>query len=80
MTHASDTTVDRARLLAEIGSVAAAIDETNARRAELYRRRAALFRVGRSLDPPITNPDLGAAAGVSEVAVIQALRAGNGGR
>lgn len=69
-----DATGERDLLLAELSAITAELAEVGARRAELYGQRLAVFQRARQLDPPITQRELGARAGVTEVAVIQALR------
>lgn len=65
---------ERDAIKAELGQVADELATVNATSTELYARRLALLLAGRALQPPITQRELAAAAGVSEEAVIQVLR------
>ena len=65
---------DRAEgLLAELSSLAATIELTEARLAELYAQRLGLFRQAKDLDPPVLNRVLAEHAGVSQPRVSQKL-------
>lgn len=64
----------RDQVEADLLDVAEQIAAAEQNRDALYERRADLFRAGRALDPPITQAALAAAAGVSETAVITALK------
>lgn len=65
---------DRDALLAELAEVGEMIRTTETALTGLYSRRLALFRVARRLDPPVTQRVLGDAAGITEVAVIAAIK------
>lgn len=69
-----DPATTREELLAGVASVAARIAETEGTLADLLDERAVLFTAGRDMDPPITNQALADAAGVSDVAVLTAVR------
>jgi hypothetical protein len=62
------------QLLNQLDSVAADLDTVEARRAQLYLLRLAIFQVARAQQPPITQRELAERARVTEPAVIQALR------
>jgi hypothetical protein len=64
---------DRADLLGELSSLAAAIELAEARLTELYAQRDTLFRAAKRIDPPIRNRDIAEHAGVSQPRVSQKL-------
>lgn len=65
---------DREVVLAELAQVSAELKDTLTSEARLYDQRLALMEEGRALAQPITQRQLAATAGVTEEAVIQALR------
>ena len=64
---------DRADLLDELSSLAAAIELAEARIAELYAQRLDLFREAKEIVPPIMNRVIAEHAGVSQPRVSQKL-------
>lgn len=62
-------------ILNELRTIGPEIAATSTALSRLYDRRVDLFREARTLDPPIPNRDVAAAAGVSEVAVMKARQA-----
>lgn len=66
--------LDDDALVALVESVRARITENEAERDQLYAGRVAIFRAARLRTPPVTQRRLADAAGVSPVAVTQALR------
>ena len=64
---------DRADLLDELSSLAAAIELAEARNAELYAQRLDLFREAKEIVPPIMNRVIAEHAGVSQPRVSQKL-------
>ena len=61
-------------VIEDVVAVTTVIGECGACLDDAYARRLALFLEGRDMDPPITNRALAVAAGVTEVAIIQACR------
>jgi K+/H+ antiporter YhaU regulatory subunit KhtT len=71
----TDTEVrTEAEVLAELAEVRAAIDRSEPELMGLYERRRQLYREGRNLEPKVTQKRLADTAGVTEAAVIAALR------
>ena len=64
---------DRADLLDELSSLAAAIELAEARIAELYAQRLDLFQEAKQVEPPIMNREIAESAGVSQPRVSQKL-------
>lgn len=58
------------KLLAEIAELASQLEAMET----LAKRRTELFREGRAMTPPLTNKVLADAAGVTTIAVIQAIK------
>lgn len=65
---------ERAQILDGLRRLAADLTMLEAARTRMYARRTALWLEGRSLDRPITQRELAAASGITEPAVIQALK------
>lgn len=67
-------TLDEAGVLGRLAELAPVISEHTTALEEAYAERLALYRRARELDPPVPFGRVGEAAGVTEVAVIQAIR------
>jgi DNA-directed RNA polymerase specialized sigma subunit len=61
-------------LLGHLESVAGAISQVSDRQQSLWDLRLAIYQEARRRQPPITQQRIASAAGVSEVAVIQAIK------
>lgn len=59
--------------LREVARVSRAIRKKEAELAALYDERVELYEVGQGLDPKVSQPQLAAAAGCTEMAVQQAM-------
>jgi hypothetical protein len=68
---------DPETLLAQLRDVREQMDRAELERSQLYEARLDLFQQARAADPPISHRAIAEAAGVSEPAVIQALRKAN---
>ena len=74
MTDVLADATERARIADEVIRVAGELRVVDAERTRLFAERLDLWLAGRALDPPITQRELAALAGVTEPAVIQALK------
>lgn len=79
-TDAGDTIVDdtrsKARVLADVRSTAKMIQRVEAKRDDLYARRAELFHEARTIEDRATYAALADAAGVSETIVSNTIKKG----
>lgn len=61
------------QVLGEVARVSRAIRRKEAELHALYDERVELYEVGQGLDPKVSQPQLAAAAGCTEMAVQQAM-------